>query len=274
MQLKNIGSSKTTVVIILLAFVFFINEKSFAQNPLKEIGNITAVHIKGQQVSITTQNAHALITVYSQNIIRVRIDKQKLMPNHSYAVIMQPLTTDAKITEDKNQVNISTNAIKVKILKEPFNISFYTAAGDLINKDEEGLNTSWVGEEVTTYKTMQDAERFIGLGEKTGNLDRRGNGYTNWNTDAFGYSTGQDPIYSSIPFYIGIHHHINYGIFLDNSYQTDFNFGASNNRFSSFGARGGEMNYYFIYDTSIAGNSLNRRNDSNIRKFNIFQFFS
>lgn len=253
MQLKNISSSKTTVVIILLAFVFFINEKSFAQNPLKEIGNITAVHIKGQQVSITTQNAHALITVYSQNIIRVRIDKQKLMPNHSYAVIMQPLTTDAKITEDKNQVNISTNAIKVKILKEPFNISFYTAAGDLINKDEEGLNTSWVGEEVTTYKTMQDAERFIGLGEKTGNLDRRGNGYTNWNTDAFGYSTGQDPIYSSIPFYIGIHHHINYGIFLDNSYQTDFNFGASNNRFSSFGARGGEMNYYFIYDTSIAG---------------------
>lgn len=253
MQLKNICSSKTSVIIILLAFVFFISEKSLAQNPVKEIGNITSVQIKGQQVNITTQNAHALITVYSPKIIRVRIDKQKLKPDQSYAVIMQPQTTDAKITEDKNQVNIITNAIKVKILKEPFNISFYTAAGELINKDEDALNTSWVGEEVTTYKTMQDAERFIGLGEKTGNLDRRGNGYTNWNTDAFGYNTGQDPIYSSIPFYIGIHHHISYGIFLDNSYQTDFNFGASNNRFSSFGARGGEMNYYFMYDSSIAG---------------------
>ena len=99
---------------------------------------------------------------------------------------------------------------------------------------------------------MQPGERFIGLGEKTGNLDRKGNGYTNWNTDAFGYRTDQDPIYSTIPFYIGIHHNLNYGIFLDNTFQSDFNFGASNNRFSSFGARGGEMNYYFIYHTHIA----------------------
>ncbi|HEV3327724.1 MAG TPA: TIM-barrel domain-containing protein, partial [Puia sp.] len=37
------------------------------------------------------------------------------------------------------------------------------------------------------------------------------------------------------------------------SYRTDFNFGASNNRFSSFGAEGGEMNYYFIYDPAVAG---------------------
>ncbi|RYE12897.1 MAG: glycoside hydrolase family 31, partial [Sphingobacteriales bacterium] len=45
---------------------------------------------------------------------------------------------------------------------------------------------------------------------------------------------------------------LNYGLFLDNTYQTDFNFGASNNRFSSFGARGGEMNYYFIYHKKVA----------------------
>ncbi|HQW83051.1 MAG TPA: glycoside hydrolase family 31 protein [Ferruginibacter sp.] len=226
---------------------------SFAQNPVKDIGNITSVKINGQQVNITTQHANVLLTVYSPGIIRVRIDKEKFKPDQSYAVIMQPKITVSKITEDKNQVSIVTDSLKVNILKYPFNISFYSTAGTLINKDEEGLNTSWVGEEVTTYKTMQDGERFIGLGEKTGNLDRRGNGYTNWNTDAFGYSTGQDPIYSSIPFYIGIHHHVNYGIFLDNSYQSDFNFGASNNRFSSFGARGGEMNYYFIYNTTIAG---------------------
>jgi alpha-glucosidase len=39
---------------------------------------------------------------------------------------------------------------------------------------------------------------------------------------------------------------------MDNTYQSDFNFGASNNRFSSFGARGGEMNYYFIYHKNLA----------------------
>src|SRR5690606_25845933 len=122
----------------------------------------------------------------------------------------------------------------------------------VINEDETGLTTSWIGEEVTTYKKMQDGERFIGLGEKTGNLDRRGSGYTHYNTDAFGYGVGQDPIYSTIPFYIGIHNGLNYGIFLDNTWQSDFNFGASNNRFSSFGAQGGEMDYYFIYHKKLA----------------------
>lgn len=244
---------KTRFTLVLMVVSFCMGTNSFAQNPVKDIGNITSVKINGQQVNITTQHANVLLTVYSPGIIRVRIDKEKFKPDQSYAVIMQPKITVSKITEDKNQVSIVTDSLKVNILKYPFNISFYSTAGTLINKDEEGLNTSWVGEEVTTYKTMQDGERFIGLGEKTGNLDRRGNGYTNWNTDAFGYSTGQDPIYSSIPFYIGIHHHVNYGIFLDNSYQSDFNFGASNNRFSSFGARGGEMNYYFIYNTTIAG---------------------
>ncbi len=223
-----------------------------AQDPVRNIGNVKTVKVNGQQISITTELANAVVTVYSPNMVRVRIDKQNFKPDQSYAVIMQPLTTAVKITEDKTQVNIITDSLKVKILKSPFNISFYTPQNKLISKDEDGLNTSWVGDEVTTYKTMQDGERFIGLGEKTGDLDRRGNGYTNWNTDAFGYSTGQDPIYATIPFYVGIHHDINYGIFLDNSFQSDFNFGASNNRFSSFGARGGEMNYYFIYHSKLA----------------------
>jgi len=122
----------------------------------------------------------------------------------------------------------------------------------LINEGEAGLGTSWVGEEVTTYRKMQKGERFIGLGEKTGNLDRSGNGYTNWNTDAPAYAADRDPLYSTIPFYIGIHDNINYGIFLDNTFQSDFNFGASNDRFSSFGARGGELNYYFIYHKRLA----------------------
>src|SRR6202012_204849 len=87
---------------------------------------------------------------------------------------------------------------------------------------------------------------------KTGDLDRKGQGYTNWNSDVYAYATTQDPLYSSIPFYIGIHHDVNYGILLDNTFQTDFNFGASNDRFSSFGARGGEMNYYFIYHKRLA----------------------
>jgi alpha-glucosidase len=234
---------------ILFLFVF-THYTAFSQ--VKGVGNITSVNINGQQVGITTTNAFGQITVYSPAVIRVRLDKQKLADDFSYAVIAQPQKTKSNITQNDQQITITTDSLKAIITKAPYNITFYTLNGDVINQDETGLTTSWVSEAVTTYKKMQEGERFIGLGEKTGNLDRKGNGYTNWNTDAFGYSTGQDPIYSTIPFYIGIHHNLNYGIFMDNTYQSDFNFGASNNRFSSFGAHGGEMNYYFIYHKHIA----------------------
>lgn len=223
-----------------------------AQNPVNSAGNVKIVNIINQQLNITTANAYAQVTVYSANIIRVRLDKQPLASDFSYAVISAPQKTKATITQDAQQVTILTDSVKATISKTPFAVRFYTLDGRVINEDETGLNTSWVNESVTTYKKMQAGERFIGLGEKTGDLDRHGNGYTNWNSDVYGYTIGQDPLYATIPFYIGIHHGLNYGIFMDNSYQSDFNFGASNNRFSSFGARGGEMNYYFIYHKHVA----------------------
>lgn len=242
---------KFSVGLILVSFLSVI-KIAVAQSPVKGIGKITNAVVNDQSVNITTDNAYARVIVYSPNVIRVRIDKQKLATDFSYAVIAQPQKTKVAITQNAQEINIQTDSLKAVIKKSPFAITFYTMAGEIINEDESGLTTSWVNESVTTYKKMQEGERFIGLGEKTGSLDRRGNGYTNWNTDAFGYSTGQDPIYSTIPFYIGIHHTLNYGIFMDNTYQSDFNFGASNDRFSSFGARGGEMNYYFIYHKHIA----------------------
>src|ERR1700743_3654868 len=236
-----------------VVFILIFTYSSQAQSPVKGIGKVSNTRINDQSVDITTDNAYARITVYSPNVIRVRIDKQKLAPDFSYAVIAQPRKTHTSITQNTQEIDIVTDSLKAVIKKTPFAITVYTPSGEIINEDETGLTTSWVNESVTAYKRMQDGERFIGLGEKTGSLDRRGNGYTNWNTDSFGYSTGQDPIYSTIPFYIGIHHNLNYGIFLDNTYQSDFNFGASNDRFSSFGARGGEMNYYFIYNKHVAG---------------------
>ena len=237
---------------IVLLFCCFVVNKVSAQMNLKEVGNVSSVKINGQRVNITTGTTNIEAIVYSPNVVRIRMDKQALKKDFSYAVVSEPMQTKATITQTGNDVTIVTDSMKVVFQKKPYAVAFYNNEGAIINEDDKELSTSWLGDEVTTYKKMQEGERFIGLGEKTGDLDRKGNGYTNWNTDAYGYSTGQDPIYSTIPFYIGIHHNVNYGIFMDNTFQSDFNFGASNDRFSSFGARGGEMNYYVIYHKSVA----------------------
>lgn len=223
-----------------------------AAQPVRSPGNVQAVEVDGQQIRLRTDNAWAELTLYSDAVLRVRIDKQKPGRDFSYSVVGAPRTVKADITQDDNQVLISTAVLKVRVSKKPFGITFSTPDGKVISQDEPGLTTSWIGDEVTTYKTIQEGERFIGLGEKTGNLDRRGAAYTNWNTDTFRYVNDADPLYASVPFYIGIHHGLSYGIFFDNSYQSDFNFGASNKRFSSFSAQGGEMNYYFIHHPRVA----------------------
>lgn len=250
MALSKFLKSRQQLRMLICGCIAFSSTVSIAQ--VRETGNVSSVKINGQSVEIRTDNSFVTATVYSADIIRIRMDKKALEADHSYAVVAEPQKVKATITQSANDITILTDSLKAIIQKKPYSIAFYTPDGRVINEDEKGLTTSWVGEEATTYKHMQDGERFIGLGEKTGDLDRKGSGYTNWNTDAFAYSASQDPIYSTVPFYYGIHHDINYGIFLDNTYRTDFNFGASNNRFSSFAAQGGEMNYYFIYDNKLS----------------------
>ncbi|SFD31679.1 alpha-glucosidase [Chitinophaga sp. CF118] len=245
--------SRKILTAIIVIYGLLCGRGSFAQKSVVNVGDVKSVHIGSGEVKITTTAAFAEITVYSAGVIRVRITHEKPVDDFSYAVIEKPVAVKASIKEDAGNIIIITDSLQTRITKRPFSIAFYTREGSLINEDEKGLTTSWVGNEVTSYKKLQEGERFIGLGEKNGNLDRSGSAYTNWNSDVFGYRADQDPLYSTIPFYIGVHHGLNYGIFFDNTYQSDFNFGASNNRFSSFGARDGEMNYYFIYAPAIAG---------------------
>ncbi|UII19504.1 glycoside hydrolase family 31 protein [Fulvivirga ligni] len=190
------------------------------------------------------------ISVYTDHIVRIHIHKEDEINTNPYSVIVKPEQTNFTFVDDGDFLNISTAALSLKIQKCTSLFTFLTANGEIINEDDT-FGTSYLGEQVTTYKKLQEGERFIGLGEKTGPLDRRGHGYTHWNTDYFGYPEDGDPLYCSTPFYMGLHHQLAYGIFLDNSHKSHFNFGASNRRFSSFSADSGDMDYYFIHHNYV-----------------------
>jgi alpha-glucosidase len=237
----------------LIIFTLIIHSVSAQSNRFQSLGNLESYQSAPNGLNLKTSLGKAEVTVYSEGIIRIRIVKDNFTEPFSYAVVMKPekLKTEFKETSDK--LTLSTGLIRVEISRSPVRFAFYTVDGQLLNTDDPALGTSWLGTEVTTCKTLQPGERFIGLGEKTGNLDRFGSAYTNWNTDNPRYGTQDDPLYVSIPFYIGLHHGQAYGIFLDNSYKSLFNFGAGTNRFSSFSADDGEMDYYFIHQPNVKG---------------------
>jgi alpha-glucosidase len=197
-----------------------------------------------------TSTARFQVIFYTEHIVRITFTQESFIESFSYSVIAEPDKLKIDVHEDQDAILLHSSFVQVRVSKNPVRVTFLNNNNLVINEDET-LGTTWNGEQVTVHKKLQEGERFIGLGEKTGPLDRKGQGYTNWNTDAYGYHTGADPLYCSTPFYIGLHNQLTYGIFLDNTHKTYFNFGASNNRFASFGADTGEMNYYFMHDQSV-----------------------
>ncbi|MFC3881710.1 glycoside hydrolase family 31 protein [Algoriphagus namhaensis] len=190
-------------------------------------------------------------TVYGSGLIRVQASRFSSFEENPYSVVTEPLTSGFEITEDSSSLQIQTSQLRLKIQKNNFQLTFLKLDGTVLNEDDS-LATGWIGTEVNTYKKVQANEKFIGLGEKTGGLNRFGSAYTNWNTDYFAYGTGDDPLYMSIPFFIGTHAQGSYGIFLDNTHKSVFNFGASTRRFIYFGAEDGDMDYYFFHENSIS----------------------
>lgn len=216
------------------------------------LGNLKSMKQQSQSLEIKTTNGQAVVTVMRPDIFRIRIVKDQFGPDFSYAVVGKPQKTDFKVQQTPKLITVTTSALILEFTTQPVRFTFKTLDGRVINQDDPALGTNWNGTEVTTCKTLFKDEKFIGLGEKSGNLDRRGAAYWHWNTDNPRYDNHSDPLYSTIPFYIGLHSGLVYGIYFDNTYKSYFNFGASQERFSSFGADDGEMDYYFVGGKKVA----------------------
>ncbi len=223
------------------------------KSKLEFVGNIKSYKINGNAVEFILSNAILNINIVNENIIRFRYtDKNDFSKAPSYAVIQNVEKKENFTFSDKGKYFLlTTNELNVEILKNPCRISIYDSKMNLINEDDKGFGVSFDEGRVSCYKKLFKDESFYGLGEKTGSLNKVGNQYTMWNTDHPAYDKIWDPLYVSIPFFIGVRNNMAYGIFFDNTYKSYFNMGASNNRFYWFGADDGEMNYYFIYGPEI-----------------------
>ena len=68
-----------------------------------------------------------------------------------------------------------------------------------------------------------------------------------WNSDIPAYDATTDPLYQTIPFFLTLEHGGRaHGVFFDNTYWSSFDMGKEARDQYSFGAEGGELNYYVI----------------------------
>ena len=207
-----------------------------------------------------TQNGVILeITVMRDSAIRFRYATEYVFePDFSYAISDDVSLgyNELDVTEEPPEYVITTGKIKIYIKKANLKIQITDLEDNIINEDELGFHWEesydYGGNIVKMSKVTQSAESYYGMGDKASHTNLKGKRVNNWATDSYAYGKDQEPLYKSIPFYVGLNKDIAYGIFFDNSFRTHFDFAHERRNTTSFWADGGEMNYYFFYGPKMS----------------------
>ncbi|MCX6136981.1 MAG: DUF4968 domain-containing protein [Ignavibacteriales bacterium] len=235
---------KTTLIFLLLGLLL----PHPARTEWKSLGNAQMLLKSDQQVVMLCGEMQIQVTPLADDLVRVRMHRVAENDNRSWAVAKSewPLPPH-QLIENEQGLTIRLAEVTVEISKNPVRITFKTRDGTIINQDDPARGMSWNGAQVRVWKTMPANERYYGFGEKAGKLERRGMLMTNWNFDIPAYKPDTDPLYHTIPFFLGLNEGKAYGIFFDNTFRSTFDMGKESSAAYSFGADGGVVDYYFCY---------------------------
>lgn len=238
-----------------------------------EFGKLTHYTIEKQRIHLDFEGKKARIEILTPAIINVFCGFESEEHRSKAIEGDKAVSAKFKVKQKEDGLWITTEKLSLRV-SDGFYVDFFDKEGKAVCTDYRGKRTPLariskahlkllaseghnVDEKAETLavevvKRMEGSEHFYGLGDKTGFLDKRHYEYEMWNTD------NPDPqvdtfkaLYKSIPFFMALTDTHVYGIFLDNTHKSFFNMGKESEEYYYFGARGGNLDYYYI-----AGNSL------------------
>lgn len=224
-----------------------------APRPLSAVASVERLE---RGVRLACANGASLaVTLLAPDLVRVRahFPGQTPVKDHSWAVAKTDWPAlDWQLEEAADHLTLRTAELHVVIRRDPVLVEFREAAtGRVINADHRPVARDPETGRVTAAKKLGFDEHFYGLGEKAARLDKRRGKFVMWNSDTPGYEEGRDPIYQSIPFYLGLERGAAYGLFYDNAHRSTFEFGHLSQETADWSAEGGELNYYFFHGPAL-----------------------
>ncbi len=221
-------------------------------------GNIVSAVIEDHRARIICDSLCALeVTCITPEVVRFRFAPNGRFPDDfSYATI--PAKTSSpqlKLHENKDTVTLETGSLWIHIGRKHLMLTIEDLHGNVLSQDEKGFhwedNDEFGGYLLYNSRKVQPREHFYGLGDIPGHPNLRGQRRSLWGSDVYGYGALTDPLYKNIPFFIGLHQNQAYGIFFDNSFHTNFDFGKERAAVASFWSQGGEMDFTFFKGPTI-----------------------
>lgn len=163
------------------------------------------------------------------------------MPQMDAAAIVSGTDTGVQVCTEWCRAEISADG-RVRVTDKDGRVSVDDSAGGW-EKDPAG---GW-----RLRRATSSSEHFYGFGERNGPLDKRGRRMAFWNTDAYdpafgGYKPDQDPLYQSIPFFMGLQDGAVYGVLTDNSWRLEMDMASTDPDAYEIHAAGGLLDQYVI----------------------------
>lgn len=218
------------------------------------LGDVVGYEAGSSWVVLDCGGPKLRVAAVSPKIVRVTLAPDGIFNEKSYAVAKRG-EARVEVEDRRDTVEVRTGELKIVVSKRPCRLAFYDAEGRYVCFNHElGMAwapSRWEGHRVKCWMKLELDDHFYGLGEKALPLDRRRTRVTMWNTDAFGYKLGTDPLYMSVPFIIVLRRGLAYGVFFDNPYRSVFDLGFSSEEWYSFEAEGGQLDFYVIYGPSV-----------------------
>jgi alpha-glucosidase len=201
-------------------------------------------------VELRSDGMRMRVEALTQSVLRVRITRAREFPEDaSWAV--PPAVRHQRAPVQLTSDGFQTEALEVHLIPSMLSLTVTDRQGREIVSDFYDPVTI-TADRFTLKKTLRPGEDIFGMGDKTGSFDRRGESFVDWNTDAYGFQRDTDPIYKSIPFYIATGADGGaYGLFMDNTWRSWFDFGHRNQFAIEFGSEGGPIDYYIIAGPTV-----------------------
>jgi alpha-glucosidase len=196
------------------------------------------------------------VTVLGANVIRIRLAPEGIFaPRRSWGVPRPDEAYPAAniaIAETSERVSVMTDRLLVGLARAGGRVSVQERhCGAMLLDDGPAGGPLWhrADGSAAWIKRMPPDEHYYGFGERTGLLDKRGLRYTCWTTDEYQHQgPGTDALYQAIPFFLALHESgRSYGVFLNNTFRSAFDFTAVQQATWRMEIAGGELDYYFFY---------------------------
>ncbi len=214
-----------------------------------ELGSVQQVQRGDSLLRVVCETGWVELGWFAPNALRVRLRTSDGNFSPPVSDLVKKIDFGAvtfDLRENDDEIILRSSSLVCTIQKKAFRLRLETYPDRrVVCSDLAGMQWSDSGD-VRLSMTLAQDEACFGLGMRATRLNLRGKRFRLWNVDPGAYKRDTDPLFCSVPLYIGLKDDLAYGVFWDNPGRSIVELGSTAANELSFEAENGELRYYLI----------------------------